>query len=100
MNSNKLKIAFRVHGVKKNGEPRDKTFDKINHALRYMWRIKEVQELRLDAFDGISVWALFIKVGRRRGVNNIHAEVPEGRPGMNRVGPEWSRLPSKFNDLD
>ena len=94
-------MLFRSHGVKKNGEPRDKTFDKINHALKYMWRIKEVQELRLDAFDGQITYPLFIKIGRRRGINNIFAEVPESRPAMsNELGPEWSRLPSKFNDLD
>lgn len=94
------KMSFRVHGLKKNGEPRDKVFSKINHALRYMWRIKGVQELRLDAGDGDIVWALFIKVGRQRGINKVLAEVPKERPAMNKVGPEWVRLPSKFNDLD
>lgn len=98
--SNVEPMRFRVHGIKKNGDTRDKTFDKINHALRYLWRIKEVRELRLDAFDKDNIWTLFVKMGRRRGINHTLAEIPTGRPLMAKAGPEWSRLPTKFNELD
>ena len=96
---------FRVHGLKKNGDERNKTFERINHALRYLWRIKEAQELYLDVIehsDGIIVgqWHLFVKMGRQRGINKMHANMPAGRPSMNKVGDAWRRLPSKWNDLE
>ncbi|MHA2068779.1 MAG: hypothetical protein ACXABY_30815 [Candidatus Thorarchaeota archaeon] len=97
---------FRVHGLKKNGDERDKTFEKINHALRFLWRIKEAQEIYLDAVefrdDGTigGQWHLFVKMGRQRGINSNHAIVPDGRPTMKKAGAPWRRLPSKWNDLE
>jgi len=95
-----ITFTFRVSGKKKNGETRQKTFVKINHALRYLWRIKEAREIYLEEVhkDG-NVATLFAKVGRRRAINSNYALLPEGRPEAT-CGSAWKLLPSKFNELE
>ncbi len=96
---------FRVHGFKKSGDLRDKTFSHINDALRFLWRIKEVGEIHLDAFIqgkmGSSI-PLFLKYGRRRAINSMVSvnPSPDNRPILSKVGDAWRQLPTKYNDLD
>ena len=92
-------IAFRVHGLTKNGAGRQKTFTKINHALRYMWRTKEVKELYLEVFEGLnSSYCLFAKIGRRRAINSHYVSVPDSWPAYAKM-PELRYMPNKFNDI-
>ena len=93
-------FTFRVHGIKKSGEERHKTFDKINHALKYLWRIKEAQEVYLTAIaKNGHHYSLFAKIGRRRGINRNYAKIVTGLPLMPKAGADWSRLPSRFNEI-
>jgi len=98
--SSKPEYTFRVHGIKKNGQERRKTFKKINEALRFMWRIKEAKEIRLDVILKDNALGLFIKLGRRRGINTRYALIPEGRPTLSKAGTSWIQLPTKFNDIE
>jgi len=98
------KIEFKVSGFKKNGEKRDRTFKKINDALKYLWCIKEAQEIYLEVLsyedDCVRTYILFAKIGRKRGLNGNHATISPKGISFDKIGIGWIQLSSKFNDLD
>jgi len=94
--------SFRFAVSKRAGDPRRGTFTKVNHALAKFWKIRDVASGTLEAIYNkkTKVLLLFAKVGKRRGYNYHATSAPE-RPRLHADSDRmWSRLPSKFNDLD
>lgn len=95
----KFTAAFRVLATKRDGERRDKVYSKINHALRALWRIRDVREGYIRVTQGLLVrQSMIAKIGRKRCVWRELAELPPGRPVVKDM-PSWSRLPSRFNEI-
>lgn len=82
---------------------RHRTYAKINHAIRALWRIRNL----LEGFVSIALpdtkkrnYQIISRVGKKRAIDSRHcADVLNGCPGMKDMTKPWVRLPNKHNNM-
>lgn len=90
-----------------NGAIESREFKKINHAVRYLWKKRNVAEGYLTIVEiyedgSVSKHKLLAKVGRRRGIcGGLTRQTADtqARPLLKKAGEGWYRLPNRFNDI-
>lgn len=85
-----------------------KEFTKINHAVRYLWKRRNIREGYLCIIEKnqygfiVSNQKLLMKIGRRRGIYSQLTQQTadtKARPLLKKAGDGWHRLPNRFNDI-
>ena len=104
MSKREVPVSFIMTAEKRNGDVRKKVSPKVNHALRALWRVREVIEGYVVAQVGGHAYRLFGKMGRKRAFNIKHGIVHNGErnerpPVKAHAAGDWQRLPCKYNDL-
>lgn len=95
-----MTIIFKVQAIRTDGETRTYDRTKINHALRTLWRQKNIVTANLTFMENHVRWWVFAKFERKRalatGLDGL--EMPSGRPPIDgHLG--WKRFPNKWNKV-
>lgn len=94
------KIEFQVIAVRADGDHVEKTYPKVNHAIRALWRLRNIKEGFVYVVTDGHRSKLLTKVGRRRGILQfLKLQVPKSLPKLKLSPGNWIRLPNRFNEL-
>ena len=95
--------AIKTEKHSRNRTTRQRTYTKINHAVRALWRIRNL----IEGYITVALpettrrnFKMIARMGKKRAIDTRHVlDIIEGCPHMKDMVEPWMRLPNKHNNM-